>query len=225
MKSRPGGRGYSALWGQRKSKRNRGVLLRSLVLALAGFVFVGGLIFLTTWTSRGAARRATCTAQMRRIVDGLAMYKRDYGAYPPAYVERWDDEMKQVERISWDLLLGGYVEGNDPFICPDYHHGMTAEEGLQEKGLSTTYEYVARRPDSSSGAPDSEEGGPQVDPSQYIPPGALLLCLHHNEKGEGGGRWALVAYEDGSIRWEPISMAAIVSNRRRGGGASSQAER
>jgi len=225
MKCRSGGRGCPALWGQRKSKRDRGVSLLSLVLALAGFVFVAGLIFLTAWTSRGAARRATCTAQMRRIVDGLTMYKRDYGDYPPAYVERWNDETKQVERISWDLLLRGYVEGDDSFICPDYHHGMATEDGLLEKGTSTTYEYVDRRPDSSSGTPDSEGGGPQVDPSQGIPAGALLLCLHHNEIGERGGRWVLIAYEDGSIRWEPISMAAVISNRHKGGGAGPQAER
>ncbi|MDH4179193.1 MAG: hypothetical protein OEV33_01680, partial [Armatimonadota bacterium] len=91
--------------------------------------------------------------------------------------------------------------------------GSGASEGPADSRLQS-YQYVRAEPvhppasgDSSAAKP---RGTPPTDRSEAIRHGVLLVCWHHDTGSLGSSRRVLVAYEDGSVKWQraPDFLAA-----------------
>jgi len=180
-------------------------------LTLVLFVLLAILVFVAFWTARGAAKRATCTSQLRQLVNAFAMYKGEHGAYPPGRSDVWSQQAGRTEHATWAQMLQPYVGSEDVFCCPcdsrsAAARGSDASEGHADSRLHS-YQYVRAEPvhppasgDSSAAKP---RGTPPTDRSEAIRHGMLVVCWHHDTGNYGRPRRVLVAYEDGSVKWQP----------------------
>jgi type II secretory pathway pseudopilin PulG len=186
--------------------------LVSMVTTLALFGLLAALVVVAVWTARGAAQRATCTAQMRQLAGALIMYRNENGDYPPAYYEAWDREHKHVERVSWETILAGYVGERGLFACPCDPAGEGGGK-LSPPGYSQSYDYVC-----GTEAAEERTGGRRLaaaaagggyDRKEAARSGVLLVCRHHDSGQSGRPHRVLVAYDDGSVRWEPLAKFVL----------------
>lgn len=177
--------------------------LRRRLAELCVVALVFGLIFYllipTLAGTAESARRATCTANLRRLAQIAAMYLSDYDAYPPT--ENWVRAIYPMltggdgtDRSSWrELLPGSKISpeltdtgGAALLFCP-------SEENLPRpvrkyNWVNSSYSY--RNP-SASGVVLDESGTPVF--WDYL--GGSGVGAHP----DGGN----VAYLDGHVKWVP----------------------
>jgi prepilin-type N-terminal cleavage/methylation domain-containing protein len=78
----------------------QGVTLVELLVVLAIIGLLAAFLFPTISAARERARQGACLAQLRQIGQAFAMYRQDFGAYPPwnAYGQRLKPYLKE-ERL------------------------------------------------------------------------------------------------------------------------------
>ncbi len=170
---------------------------------------LAALVLVTAWTARGAAKRATCTSQLRQLASALVMYKGQFGDYPPWSYEVRDSEGELLKSVTWQQILAPYVGDSHLFSCPrDVVGAADGKTAGAEARIHCSYDYIAKqepeeaRSDGARAA-GSRRPGPRGR-QKAAGAGVLLYCKHHDERRLGGRRWVLVAYEDGSVKWEPM---------------------
>ncbi|MCJ7751885.1 MAG: DUF1559 domain-containing protein [Armatimonadetes bacterium] len=181
-------------------------------LALVLFVLLAVLVFVAFWTARGAAKRATCTSQLRQLANAFAMYKGEHGAYPPGSRDVWDQKAGRTEHVTWEQMLQPYVGKEDVFRCPCDTHSTAVGDSDGSEGPAESrphsYQYVRAEspppPASGSTSAARPRGAQRPDPGEAIRHGVLLVCRHHGTGNPGSQRRVLVAYEDGSVKWQVV---------------------
>lgn len=192
-----------------------GVTLVAAILSLLLLLLLVALVASAVWTARGAAKRAACTRNLEKLVSALQTYAQVNGGLPPAVyeIERTDDT--DAQRVTWRELVETYVGDPRCFVCPADESACAAEKSRPPESRAATfpcsYEYVWQQPVRESEA--ERAGGHRSTShtsarrSQADTP--VLVCRHHDTPEAGRVGWCLVAYEDGSIRWERRRPAQI----------------
>jgi len=174
----------------------------STLLTIVLMGLLAGLLGVAVWTARGAAERTVCTMHLRQVANALIMYRTECGDYPPGYSEVRDSD-GGIEIVTWEQALSSYLGKRQNLLeCPavarrDEPSGLTS---------SPSYEYARTKySESDRRGPLRRLPGPRavlVDAKEAAECGALLVCLHHDKTVPSYKRWTLVAYEDGSVKWE-----------------------
>lgn len=183
-------------------------------------VLLAALVFVALWTARGAAKRAACTSQLRELAGAFAMYRSEYGDYPPGTREVRDRGSATTRTVTWEDMLRPYVGSDDVFYCPcdpsarPEGGGRTAGGGPERHPNSYQYARVESSPPPESGSSNesAERTARRGSTKQGATRGMLLVCRHHDNSGSRGRPRVLVAYEDGSVRWQ--SSPDFLSSRR-----------
>lgn len=181
-------------------------------LALVLFLLLAVLVFVAAWTARGAAKRATCTSQIRQLANAFAMYRSEHGGYPPGSSVVWNEIAGGAEHVTWEHLLEPYVGSEDVFRCPCDTLSAAVRDSDATEGTAESrphsYQYLRTEssppPASVSGSAARPRGAQRPDPGEAIRHGVLLVCRHHDTGHDGSRRRVLVAYEDGSVKWQVV---------------------
>jgi len=179
-------------------------------LTLLLLVLLAVLVFVAVWTARGAAKRATCTSQLRQLANAFAMYRNEHGAYPPGSRDVWNEKAGLTEHVTWEQMLQPYVGSEDVFHCPcDTAPTVAADQDAAERPTEPrahSYQYVRAEAPIPPVSGDSRAApapqAKQLNRSEAIRHGVLLVCRRHDTATGRTGRRVLVAYEDGSVKWE-----------------------
>lgn len=89
-----------------------GLLIGLLALGVGGFMFIAcggvlvGLLLPAVQVSREAARRMSCSNNLKQIGLGLLNYESAYGALPPAYMT----DSNGNPTVSWRVLILPFME-------------------------------------------------------------------------------------------------------------------
>jgi len=181
-------------------------------LTLVLFVLLAVLVFVAVWTARGAAKRATCTSQLRQLANAFAMYRSECGGYPPGSRDVWNPNAGRTEHVTWEQMLQPYVGKEDIFRCPCDTHSTAVGDSDGSEGPAESrrhsYQYVRAEspppPASGSTSAARSRGTQRPDPREAIRHGVLLVCRHHGTGNPGSQQRVLVAYEDGSVKWQVV---------------------
>ena len=176
------------------------------------FVLLAVLVFVAVWTARGAARRATCTSQLRQLANAFAMYRSEHGGYPPGSRDVWNPNAGRTEHVTWEQMLQPYVGKEDVFRCPCDTHSTAVGDSDGSEGPAESrphsYQYVRAEspplPASGSTSAVRSRGTQRPDPREAIRHRVLLVCRHHGTGNPGSQQRVLVAYEDGSVKWQVV---------------------
>jgi type II secretory pathway pseudopilin PulG len=172
-----------------------------LVLVLIGLL--AGLVLTAVWTAGGAAKRAMCANQMRQLASALVMYRDRFGAFPPSqYAVNGDDA---ASTVTWADVLAATVGDKNMFCCPSSSKsGGAGSPEAPVGGVRSSYAYLrGASAVSVNGRPEPEARWDYVR-SAATREGALLVCGDHEQSDAAGRPLVLVAYEDGSVRWQRV---------------------
>lgn len=181
-----------------------GVALAEVIIVIVLIGLLAGLVWTAVWTARGAAKRAICANQMRQVVSALTMYRDRHGTYPPAgYVVASEG---REHMVTWAEAVRDAVGDDRLFRCPCAAETSGRASGAEQEAgfIRTTYEYL-RGPVVASQSSDG-----QADPHwarvlrAAEEAGAVLVCRLHTSEESTGRPMVLVAYEDSSVRWQPL---------------------
>ncbi len=180
----------------------RGFSLVSVVLTTVLMGLLAGLLGVAVWTARGAAERTACTMHLRQLSNALMMYKAENGDYPLGAYEVCN-EFGELEIVTWEEALSPYLGKRQNLLeCP----------ACSNKKEQTIYSSVPNYEYARMNVPAQSRAGAnyrpmrligRINPAAAAKSGALLACLHHDTGTPTHKRWTLVAYEDGSVKWEP----------------------
>jgi hypothetical protein len=200
-------------YGPPRGWRQLGVTLVAAILGLLLLLLLVALIASAVWTARGAAKRATCTRNLEKLVAALQTYAEANGGMPPAAYETEDPDDDTIQRITWKELVEAKVSDHRCFICPADATACEAEKSRPPESRSTTlsssYEYVYQRQPRQAVAerPRASDARSLPVPSQAEARAAVLLCSHHDTPEGRSASWCLIAYDDGSVAWERTSAS------------------
>ncbi len=181
----------------------RGFSLVSVVLTTVLVGMLAGLLGIALWTARGAAERTACTMHLRQLSNALIMYKAECGDYPPGSYEVYN-EFGEIEIVTWEAALSPYLGKRQNLLdCP------ACSDKEDQTSLSDTPNYEYARMNAPSKARLGAGYRPlrmvgRINAAAAADSGALLVCLHHDTRTPIYKRWTLIAYEDGSVKWEPM---------------------
>jgi hypothetical protein len=162
---------------------------------------LAGLLGIAIWTARGAAERTACTMHLRQLSNALIMYKAECGDYPPGSYEVYN-EFGGIEIVTWEAALSPYLGKRQNLLdCPAY---SSKEEQTRLSNIPN-YEYARMNyPEARLGTGyGARRMAGRINAAAAAKSGALLVCLHHDTGTPTHKRWTLVAYEEGSVKWEP----------------------
>lgn len=200
----------SGAWRRRSPRRSkrRGVTLVAAILSLLLLLLLVALVASAVWTARGAAKRAACRGNLAKLVNGLQIYAEAHGALPPAAYDIENSDDGDVRLVTWKDLIEDNVGDPLCFICPADESTRAAEKSRPPESRATgfpcSYEYVWQRPARESAAepPGGRRSASHTPPPRSGADTPVLVCRYHDTPDGRRAGWCLVAYEDGSIRWE-----------------------
>jgi len=103
--------------------RRRGFTLIELLVVIAIIAILAAILFPVFAQAREAARKATCTSNMKQLGTAVMMYVQDYDEiYPPSQLPSSNPS------VSWPSLLFTYVKNEGVFVCPSGEPGPTTKD-------------------------------------------------------------------------------------------------
>ena len=103
--------------------QNRAFTLIELLVVMGIIAILAALLLPALQRAREAARRTSCSNNLKQMGDGLAMFKNDQGEIPgphnliPGFHPRENEDHDEAE-MSWSLLYPGYVSTAAVWWCP-----------------------------------------------------------------------------------------------------------
>ena len=161
---------------------------------------LAALLFPVLGAARRSSQRAVCTSHLRELVAAWAMYQEDYGAPPPSlYASREDPGLITWHLVTWQDLLLPYAGSEALFVCPAH------AEALAQGG---SYEYpmgILANDNNHTYGKEAESDTLHESSLAWARAhrrhGVVFICPHHESRGVP---MALVAYQDGSVKWGPL---------------------
>ncbi|MCJ7751138.1 MAG: hypothetical protein MUQ65_08600, partial [Armatimonadetes bacterium] len=140
------------------------------------------------------------------------MYKSEHGGYPPGARDVWTPKAGRYDHVTWEQTIPPYVGSEDMYRCPCDTHSTAVRDSDAFEGPAESrphsYQYVraesSRFPASGSSSAARPGGAQGPDRSEAIRHGVLLVCRHHDTGNSGSQGRVLVAYEDGSVKWQAV---------------------
>lgn len=106
----------------------RGFTLVELLVVIAIVGVLMGLLLPAVFAAREAARRTTCSANLRQIGIGLANYHATWSTFPPGGVE-WRPFLNTTKKqIAWSAFLLPYIEQKPLYASLDLNAAFDSPE-------------------------------------------------------------------------------------------------
>jgi prepilin-type N-terminal cleavage/methylation domain-containing protein len=101
----------------------RGFTLIELLVVIAIIAILAAILFPVFAQAREAARKASCTSNMKQIGLAIQSYCTDYDeTYPPSQAG------PNSANASWPTILFPYVKNEGVFTCPSGERGLTSRD-------------------------------------------------------------------------------------------------
>jgi len=112
--------------------RTRGFTLIELLVVIAIIAILAAILFPVFAQAREAARKASCTSNLKQIGLGLQMYQSDYeGMFPPSQLP------SSGANVSWPTMVHPYVKNEGVFVCPSGERSTVGRD--LGNGVTGTY--------------------------------------------------------------------------------------
>lgn len=108
----------------RGTRRDCGFTLIELLVVIAVIGVLVALLLPAVQAARDAARRASCTNNLRQIGVALTTYHDTYSKLPPAVTDNWGGS---TQLHSWALLILPFVEETTLYSHYDFAAGLKAD--------------------------------------------------------------------------------------------------
>jgi prepilin-type N-terminal cleavage/methylation domain-containing protein len=110
----------------------RGFTLIELLVVIAIIAILAAILFPVFAQAREAARKASCTSNLKQIGIALQMYQTDYeGMFPPSQLP------SSGANISWPTMCQPYIKNEGVFVCPSGERGAASRD--LGNGVTGTY--------------------------------------------------------------------------------------
>ena len=103
-----------------QSKRKIGFTLIELLVVVAIIALLAAILFPAFAKAREAARRASCSSNLKQIALGIAQYNQEYDGH---YVRA--TSYNGLALFGWRLALAPYLKSDQIFRCPSSPHEFT----------------------------------------------------------------------------------------------------
>jgi prepilin-type N-terminal cleavage/methylation domain-containing protein/prepilin-type processing-associated H-X9-DG protein len=102
----------------RRTRQRSGFTLIELLVVIAIIAILAAILFPVFATAREAARRTSCSSNLKQLGGGFQMYLQDYDESWPGV---WDGEwnVKNGKQLNWASAIQPYIKNRQVYKCPD----------------------------------------------------------------------------------------------------------
>ena len=119
--------------------RTRGFTLIELLVVMGIIAILAALLLPALQRAREAARRTSCSNNLKQMGDGLAMWKNDHGSIPYQHNHHDCVDVGAESETSWDMLYPGYISSAAVYACPSDPQNPKPESGVNIGGKNAQY--------------------------------------------------------------------------------------
>jgi len=177
----------------RSASKVKGFTLIELLVVIAIIAILAAILFPAFAKAREAARRSSCSSNLKQIGLGLMQYSQEYDEQLPAGVNGVG---------AWALVIQPYIKSTNLFACPS---NTKSSNFMQNTGGKIPQSYVANGVESSKTymggiSPMNEIGGTApsggVSLASIVAPTQLIMVFENAGLNTYGDQYSLAGNLD-----------------------------